>query len=700
MTANDQLPEREQIAETRLQDIIDLLPATFYVINAAGRMVLWNRRVEQATQLTSAEVAAMQAEELFGLEERALVGAKIGEVIRNDGEVVLEAGLQSKNGQVTPYLFTGSRFISHGKPYVCGMGVDISERRRQDEQLRMRDRALHASSNGIFIVRRAGAGLTNQVEYVNPAFERITGFRADEIIGIDSQAMCGFMSMPGMDDDERAQVRRAMQELREVRVTLRNLRRNGEIFWNDLTVAPVFNDKRIVTHFVGVINDVTESKQRTSYLEHEINHDGLTGLANRNLMWDRLEHAIHVAQRNKSLVAVILVDLDNFKVINDTLGHDAGDEVLRIVARKMSGSVRDSDTVARLGGDEFVLILADQPSLRYTLRMIDRLRKDMATAVSVNNKEVPIESSMGVSVYPHDGACAGELIQSADAAMYRAKAAGRNDVQFFSPDMKAATTAKQKLQAGLRHAIENGEMFLVFQPKLSLRTNRIIGAEALLRWQHPEQGVLLPASFMLEAEESGLIVSFGEWVCDHICEALKRMKALGFGDLVLSMNVSFRELSERGYISLLGEKLRQSELPPQSFELEITESNLLRNAEQTQGIFAEIGRQGIRLTVDEFGAGVSSLKNLHQLPVTNLKIFKSYVSTLGVDTFSDMMARTIIGVGHLMNMSVIGECVETPDQRDFLQSNGCDQIQGNFFSEPVRLAAFEQLIVDTNRAIA
>jgi len=698
MTATDQLPEREQIAETRLQDIIDLLPGTFYVINAAGRMVLWNRRVEQATQLSTAEVAAMQAEQLFPPEERALVTAKIGEVIRNDGEVVLEAGLQSKNGQVTPYLFTGSRFISHDKPYVCGMGVDVSQRRRQDEQLRLRERALHASSNGIFIVRRDGR--SNPVEYVNPAFERITGFRADEIIGIDSEAMCGFMTLPGMDDEERTQVRRAMQDLREVRVTLRNLRRSGEIFWNDLTVAPVLNEKGAVTHFVGVINDVTESKQRTSYLEHEINHDGLTGLANRNLMWDRLEHAIHVAQRNKSLVAVILVDLDNFKVINDTLGHNAGDEVLRIVARKMSGSVRDSDTVARLGGDEFVLILADQPSLRYTLRMIDRLRKDMATAVSINNKEVPIESSMGVSVYPHDGATAGELIQSADAAMYRAKEAGRNDVQFFSPDMKAATTAKLKLQQGLRHAIENDEMFLVFQPKLNLRTNRIIGAEALLRWQHPEQGVLLPASFMLEAEESGLIVAFGEWVFDRVCEALKRMKTLGFADMVVAMNVSFRELSQRGYISLLGEKLRQSELLPQSLELEITESNLLRNAELTQGIFDEIGRLGIRLTVDEFGAGVSSLKNLHQLPVTNLKIFKSYISALGLDTFSDMMARTIIGVGHLMNMSVIGECVETPVQRDFLQSNGCDQIQGNFVSEPVRLAAFEQLIVDTNRAIA
>ena len=687
------LTEREQLERTPLGEIMNLLPGTFFLINAIGKLVLWNSWVEQSTQLSHAELEAIDATDLFALDERQKVASSIVEVLKNGGPVVVEAGLVAKSGKATPFLFTGSRFILNGQAYVCGMGLDISVRRLQEERLRLGERALHASSNGIFIVRCTE--LSTPVVYVNPAFERITGYRSADMLGRDSENMCGFMRIPGLDDSEHIQVRSAIAERRETRVTYRNVRKSGEIFWNDLTVAPVANERGVVTHFIGVINDVTESKQRNSFLEHEINHDGLTGLANRALLWDRLEQALHMAQRNKSLVAVILVDLDNFKVINDTWGHEAGDEVLKAVAHKMLGSVRESDTVARLGGDEFVLLLANQPSLRYTLRMIERLRRDMSSAVTVNHKEIVVQSSMGVSVFPHDGATAGELIRSADTAMYHAKLGGRNEVQFFSHAMKVATDAKQKLEQYMRHAIERDEMFLVFQPKLSLLTEKIVGAEALLRWRHPDQGVLLPAAFLLDAEENGLIVPVGEWVLDQVCKALQRLKALGYEDLVMSMNVSFREFSQRGYIELLSNKLSEAKVAPGNFELEITEANLLRNAELTQGVFAQVGRLGIKLTVDEFGAGVSSLENLQQLPVTSLKIYKAFVGRINTDQASDMIAKTIIGIGHLMNKGVVGEGVETPDQRDFLKLNGCDQVQGNYFSQPILLPAFEQLLADT-----
>ncbi|QYF95827.1 EAL domain-containing protein [Massilia sp. PAMC28688] len=685
--------EHELLACTHLIDVVNMLPGTFYVLNTEGRLVLWNQWVEKVTQHPYEEIAAMYATDMFKPGERDKVAAAIGQVFERDGLVVVEADLLARDGSATPFLFTGSRFTVQGKPYLCGMGLDISARREQEEQLRLRERALHASSNGIFIVRINE--LSNTIVYVNPAFERITGYRSDEVISRDSEHMCDFLGIPGVDDEAHGLVRVGLHERRETRVTFRNQRKDGGIFWNELTVAPVRNEKGEATHFIGVINDVTESKQRTTRLEHEINHDVLTGLANRNLLWDRLEQALFMAQRNKSLVAVILVDLDNFKIINDTWGHDAGDQVLKVLARKMLGSVRDSDTVARLGGDEFVLVLVNQPSLRYTLRMISRLRHNMDTAVSVDGKDIPVQSSMGVSVFPHDGQNVAELMRAADTAMYHAKLGGRNDVQFFSADMKAATDAKLKLENMMRHAVERDEMFLLFQPKLSLATGRIVGAEVLLRWRHPEQGVLLPSAFLLEAEESGQIVHFGEWVFGQVCDTLQRMKQLGFADLVLSMNVSFRELSQRGYLSLLAERLGSSDLSPASFELEITEASLLRNAELTQAIFDDIARLGIKLTIDEFGAGVSSLKNLHMLPVTNLKIFKSYVGRINSDNVSDMMAKTIIGIGHLMNMGVIGEGVETLEQRDFLIQHGCDQAQGNFFSHPVTLPVFEQLLADS-----
>ncbi len=691
-SASKPLDRYGKLGRLPLADIIDLLPGTFYIIDPAGRLVLWNAGVESATGRSHEDIAAIVATDMFSPEEQAKVAGKIAEVIEHGGPVVLEAGLVSTDGRVTPFLFTGSRFIVDGAPYVCGMGLDISERRQQEEQLRLRERALHASSNGIFIVRCTE--LSNPIVYVNPAFERITGYRSAEILGRDSDSMCGFIGIPGMDDDEHVQVRNAINEQRETRVTFRNVRKNGDIFWNDLTVAPVANDEGAVTHFIGVINDVTESQQRNSFLEHEINHDVLTGLANRNLMWDRLEQALYLAQRSKSLVAVVLVDLDNFKTINDSWGHDAGDEVLRVAGRKMLASVRDSDTVARLGGDEFVLILTNQPSLRYTLRMIERMRRTMANPIMVEHKEIPLKSSMGVSVFPHDGVTPGELIRSADTAMYHAKMSGRDNVQFFSNDMKVATDAKVKLEERMRHAIDNGEMFLVFQPKMSVDTEKIVGAEALLRWRHPEQGVLLPAAFLLEAEENGMIVQLGQWVCSQVCQALQRLKSLGYPDLVVSMNVSFREFSHRDFIAVLSDRLQQFGIEPGRFELEVTEANLLRNTELSDAVLAQVARLGVKVSVDAFGAGLSNLRNLHQLPVTNLKLYKPYVDLLHAD--NEVLATTIIGLGRLMNKGVIGEGVETPQQRDFLKRHGCSQVQGNYFSHPISLPVFEQLLADTN----
>lgn len=466
--------ESDLIGLTPLREMVDLLAATFYVINQDGQLVMWNKRVEQATQRTHAELESIHILDLFKADEKNVVANKVSEVFVHDGEVVVEADLLSKNGLTTPYLFSGSRFKANGKFYLCGMGLDISERRKQEQQLRLRERALHASSNGIVITRLAGK--KNPIDYVNPAFERITGYAAQEVIGRDSR----FMAAPGLDEDERAKLRQAIDERKEIHVVFRNLRKNGDVFWNDLTVTPVLDEKGVATHFIGVINDVTASVHHASQLQHEINHDELTGLASRILLWDRLEQALHVAQRNKTLVATILVDLDNFKDINDTLGHDGGDEVLRVVARRLQASVRDSDTVARLGGDEFVLILDNQPSLRFTLRMIERLRQDMMAAVAVNGKEIDVRTSMGVSIFPHDGATVIELIQAADVAMYHAKAAGRNDVHFFSADMKLTTEAKRRLEASMRHAVEKDEMFLVLQPRICLKTGGIIGAEALL----------------------------------------------------------------------------------------------------------------------------------------------------------------------------------------------------------------------------
>jgi diguanylate cyclase (GGDEF)-like protein/PAS domain S-box-containing protein len=623
---------------------------------------------------------------MFGGAERALIAEKMRQVFEDDAEVVVEANYLSKSGTATPYLLCGARIECRGQYYLCGMGLDISRRREQEEQLRLRERALHATANGIVIARCGGKN--NPIDYVNPAFERISGYRADEVLGRDAR----FMAAPGLDDKERLQLRDAIAERREVNVIFRNLRKDGELFWNDLTITPVLDEHGTVSHFIGVLNDVTASKQRTAHLEHEVNHDALTGLANRTLLWDRLEQALHMAQRNKTLVATVLIDLNDFKLINDSFGHDAGDEVLTVVAKRLLAAVRDSDTVARLSGDEFVLVLVNQPSLRYTLRMVERLRLAMSKPVAFGSREIPVGASMGVSVYPHDGDTVFDLVRAADVAMYHAKATGKSDVHFFSPDMKSSTEAREKLEGRMRSAIDDDEIFLLFQPRQCLRSGKVTGIEALLRWRHPEHGILLPASFLPEAEENGLIIPFGERVLDLVCGFMRQWRAGGHPELVVSMNASYREFSQHNFVARIADQLGKYGLPCQGLELELKEEALLRNPHLGREIAGQLRESGMKLSIDAFGDGNTSLSFLQKLPVTHLKMARSSVREINPESRAGPLVKAMIDIAHDLDLCVVAEGVETRSQLDFLKSHGCDEMQGSYFSEPLEPAALERFI--------
>ncbi len=383
------------------------------------------------------------------------------------------------------------------------------------------------------------------------------------------------------------------------------MRKNGELFWNDLSITPVRDEHGDTTHFIGVIMDVTATKQRTAHLEHEVNHDPLTGLANRNLLWDRLEQALHMAHRQKSMIAILLIDLNNFKNINDTYGHEAGDMVLKVVARRLQASVRDSDTVARLSGDEFVLVLVNQPSLRFTLRMIERLRQGLTQPVSFMHKEIEVGASLGVAVYPHDGLTSADLVRSADVAMYHAKATGRNEIYFFSNDMKSTTEARQRFDAGMSHAIERDELFMLYQPCIDARSGKVASFEALLRWRHPEQGVLLPSAFLPEAEENGRIVEFGAWVLDQACAFLRDLKELGVTDVPVTVNISAREYGQHDFVANIAARLKAFGLPPESLQIELREETLIRNPGQVRDLAKQLRQLGLTLSIDEFGQGMT-----------------------------------------------------------------------------------------------
>jgi diguanylate cyclase (GGDEF)-like protein/PAS domain S-box-containing protein len=687
LTVEEDSSDTALIGSLHLRSIINVLPGTFYVLREDCSFALWNKTVEAVTGWNNEEMLVARALDMFDLAEKAKLQEKIRQVFERGDQVFVEANLLDKDGHGTPYLLTGARIECGGTFYLCGMGLDISLRHQQEQQLRLRERALHAASNGIVITRCRGKD--NPIEYVNPAYERITGYRLDEAVGRDSR----FMAAPGLDDEARILLRHAIDQRHEVNVTFRNQRKNGEIFWNDLTITPVADEKGRVTHFIGVINDVTALKQRTAHLEHEVHHDSLTGLANRALLWDRLEQAIHMAQRNKSLVATVLMDLNDFKKINDTLGHDAGDEVLTVVANRLQSSVRDSDTVARLSGDEFVLVLVNQPSLRFTLRMVERLRQGMARPVVFDHHEIEVGASIGVSVYPHDGTTAFELVRAADVAMYHAKATRKNEVHFFSQDMKTTSEAKQRFEDSMRGAIEKNELFLVYQPKICLHTGRIKGFEALLRWNHAEQGLLLPASFLAEAEENGMILPFGDAVLEQACSFLQRLGRAGFAHLPVSINVSQREYVRPDYVAHVAEVLSRYQLAPGRLEIEVREEGLIRNHRPGGEVLAQLRELGVLRSIDAFGNSLSDLNYLQKLPLTHIKLAKVAVHQISPETRTGPMAKSLIDIGRNMNLTVVAECVETRAQMEFLKSNCCDEMQGLYYKEPLSADAAEELLL-------
>jgi diguanylate cyclase (GGDEF)-like protein/PAS domain S-box-containing protein len=678
--------ESEHVARTPLSAVVDLFPGTFYALNRESRFVLWNRNLERISGMAPEELAAARAPDLLDLPQRPQLASAIRRVLDEGREMQLEVDYVSKSGKDIPVLLCGARVHCDGGEYLFGVGIDIGERRQREEQLRLRERALHAASNGIVICRSDGAD--NPIEYVNPAFERISGYALDEVIGRDPR----FMGAPGMDTSERNTLREAIAAQRAVNVVLRNLRKNGELFWNDLNITPVHDDYGTVTHFIGVINDVTAAKQRTAHLEHEVNHDALTGLANRNLLWDRLDQAVHMAQRQKSLVATVLIDLNNFKSINDTLGHEAGDVVLKVVARRLLASVRDSDTVARMSGDEFVLVLANQPSLRFTLRMVERLRQSFAIPVSFNGRAIPVGASVGVALYPHDGTTATELVRAADVAMYhgKGKGNGHNDVHFFSADMRLSSDAKRKIEEGLQNALRNDELFLLYQPRVSLRTGQLAGFEALLRWNHPDHGVLPPSRFLAEAEESGLIVQIGQRVLDQASAFAAQLRQAGAGDVPVTVNVSYREYSEGGFVESLSDLLERHDLPADSLQLDLPIDGLLRNPGLGHDLSKQLRALGMRVSVDGFGAGLCDLAYLQQLEAGQVKLSRTSVHAIAEG--GSALVKSLIDIGHNLNMEVVGEAVENRSQVDFLKLHGCDQLQGLWFSEPLGAEAAQQML--------
>ena len=556
--------------------------------------------------------------------------------------------------------------------------------------------AIESSVNAILITDLSRPG--TPIEYANPAFEKMTGYTAKEAVGQDTRFLLGL----DVDQPALEEIRQAVREKREGHAVLRNYRKNGTLFWNDLYIAPVRNDKGEVTHFVEVMNDVTEAKNYEEQLAHQANFDTLTGLANRNLLQDRLHHAIAAARREEGTAAAIILDVDNFKVINDSLGHRVGDAMLQKIAARLTATVRESDTVARLGGDEFVLVLnarhGDDAAIEADITvLVEKVLAAVSQPMQLGDRPLRPTVSIGVSLYPQDGGDADTLLRNADAAMYRAKELGRNRYQFFTADVHERIQRRLELHSSLRLGLERGEFELHYQPQVGLRTGQIVAVEALLRWRHPEKGLIAPAQFIGFAEETGLIIPIGTWVLHEACKQNKAWQEAGLPKVPIAVNMSAKQCEQPDVDEVVREALAASGLEPRYLELEITESISMANPDESVPLMQRLKQTGVTLSIDDFGTGFSNLSYLRRFPVDRLKIDLSFVREITTDPGSLAISEAIITMSHSLNLQVVAEGVETQGQLDLLGARNCDSIQGFFFSPPVTHEALARLLGEGRR---
>ena len=564
----------------------------------------------------------------------------------------------------------------NGNPLrMAGTARDVTAARKAERERRVALEVLRSMSEAVAVI-----DLDFRFISVNPSFSRITGYSEEEVVGLNSSLLDSAQHSP----EFYRRVRDILERTGHWAGEMWQRRKDDEEFLGWIEMSEVRDSLGARSHFVAVVNDITDKKRAEQELRYLANYDTLTGLPNRALLSERLGRAIIRARRQETRVAVLFLDLDRFKDINDSLGHAAGDRLLKAAASRLQSTVSASDTVARLGGDEFTVVLEDVESLVAVERMAREILAAFSTPLEVDERhDVSITPSLGISLYPDHALVPTDLLKFADTAMYQAKAEGRNTYQVYNEAMDAEARHRAAIIAALRRALDRGEFRLVYQPRLALADGRITGVECLLRWQSAELGEIQPTEFIPLAEESGLIVPIGEWVLGEACRQLKAWRGQGLTELRMGVNVSVLQLLRGNLAAYLKRLLLVTELPADRIELELTESMVMQNAEQTTAMLDELRKLGVSLAIDDFGTGYSSLVYLKRLPIDTLKIDKEFIDDLTRDADDEAITSTIVSMGHSLGLTVIAEGVENEQQLEFLRALGCDEVQGHWLSRPI-----------------
>jgi diguanylate cyclase (GGDEF)-like protein/PAS domain S-box-containing protein len=576
--------------------------------------------------------------------------------------------LRNASGEITGYI---------------SLKEEITQLKESEKHLRLAASVFETASEALVVT-----DVNMNIKMVNKAFSNITGYGSDEAIGQTP----AILQSGRQDKDFYADMFDSLNATDVWEGEIWNRRKNGEIYPEWLRISVIRDDVGNHEGYVGLFSDITKRKRNESLIQHQANFDALTGLPNRNLFRDRLSHALDLAEKNHQHVAVLFIDIDHFKYVNETLGHSLGDQLLQDIANRLTHNLKKPKTVSRFGGDEFIVILPDESSLYRIENTALEILKKLERPYCINGDPVFASASIGAAVYPFDGEDAEALLRKAENAMYKAKHKGRNNFQFFTMEMDIEAQQRQELERDLHKAIEKKQLSLVYQPIIDPATGTMISAEALIRWQHPKKGLISPVQFIPLAEEVGLIIPIGEWVLREACREAMRWVNTPKPPTV-SVNLSSIQFQKQNVPNLVKTILAETQLPPERLTLEITESLLVIDDDDTLEQLQEIRRLGINLSIDDFGTGYSSLSYLKKFPVSTLKIDRSFIMGLPDNSEDEALVSAILAMANSLNLTVVAEGVETQEQAELLKRKGCQYLQGYYFSKPLAKDAFEGLLL-------
>lgn len=687
ITRLKQQQERLSRSEKRLKEAQKIARLGHWEMDLTCDKLTWSEEVCIIFELDSASIPRNYADflELVYPADRAAVDRAFTSALSTHGSYDIEHRLLAAGGQIkwihercVIYYDDAGRALR-----LVGTIQDITEQRLAEEQLRLAASVFDNSLNGILIT-----DANTRIVKVNRMFSEVMGYSSDEVLGQKPS----LLKSEHHDKQFYRSLWAALERDGKWQGEIWDRRKNGELIPLWQNISSVRDAIGRVTHYISVFYDLTQQKQSAKHIYHLAYYDALTELPNRQLFNERCEHALERANRDYHPLAVLFLDLDRFKHVNDSLGHPAGDELLRMVAHAIKSSLRQDDTVARLGGDEFIILLENTGSRSDVEQVALKIIAHLSRPFIVQGHKLEIGTSIGISCYPEDGKDTMSLIKHADLAMYRAKEKGRGNFQFYETYLTTRAKERLFLESELRDALERQEFHLHYQPQFALSGGELIGAEALLRWNHHEHGLIAPDKFIPIAEESGLIVAIGEWVLSAACSQAKAWLDAGYAFKQVAVNLSGAQIERSDILATVGNVLATTGLPPQHLELEITETYIMRQAKQNVRIMEELRALGVSLAIDDFGTGQSSLSYLKRLPVDKLKIDRSFVMDIPQDSNDMAITRAILALGHSLKLTVLAEGVETAEQAAFLNELKCDEVQGYYYSRPLDAESFRKLL--------